>query len=309
MPYQGFPSDPASEVLDRVRMRVDLVCLSTFHAPWGIAFPDGPSHLHIVRTGLVWARLSADGEAVRALAGDLLLFPRGAGHIISDGPVGEAVPLDQVACDYDAATMSMELPGTGVASELVCCRFNVDGGMSELLLRALPPMIHVRGVGRSDVRLDSALRLLSGEVSAPRPGSKVVVSRLIDVLLVETLRAWAQTHDRNLSWLAGIGDPRIGRVLAAFHDNPARDWTTVACAKIAGLSRSAFADRFTRIVGEPPLAYLKRWRLGLAADLIASGAPKISEVARRVGYASDSAFNRAFKSRFAATPAAYRTAA
>jgi len=306
MPDGGFPSDPASDVLDRVRMRVDLVCLSTFHSPWGLAFSDGPSHLHVVRTGVVWARSSTGGDAVRALAGDVLLFPRGTGHVISDTPVGEAVPLAQVESAYDVATMSMELSGPGAASELVCCRFNFDGGMSEFLLRALPPMIHVPGGVQSDVRIDSAMRMLMSEISTLHPGSTVVVSRLIEILFVETLRSWAQAHDRNLSWLAGVGDPRIGRVLAALHDDPARDWTATTCAQIAGLSRSAFAQRFTRIVGEPPLAYLKRWRLGLAADMIASGAPMISEVARRVGYASDSAFNRAFKDRFAITPAAYR---
>jgi len=202
----------------------------------------------------------------------------------------------------------MELAGPGAASELLCCRFDLDGGPSQALLRALPPMIHVRGGATSNSQAAAAVQLLMGEIRSLRPGSSVVVSRLIDVLFVQALRAWASTHNRDLSWLAGVGDPRIGRVLAALHAQPARRWTATDCAALAGLSRSAFAERFTRIVGQTPLAYLQRWRLSLAADLLRSGMPTASEVARRVGYASDAAFSRVFSAHFGATPAAFRRA-
>jgi len=306
MPSHGFPVDPASDVLGRVRMRVDLVCRSTFHAPWALSFQDGPSHLHVVQSGIVWARLAAGEEAVKATAGDVLLFARGAGHTIADTADRVAVPLEAVASAYDPTTMSLKLSGSGRPSQLVCCRFNFDGGATDLLLRALPPLIHVKAGDLSSGQIADALGLLASEIRTVRPGSTMVVSRLIEILFVEILRAWAHAHDRNLSWLAGVGDVRIGRVLAALHEDPARAWKAIDCARIAGLSRSAFADRFTRVVGETPLAYLKHWRLSLAADLIASGAPTSAEVARRVGYTSDSAFNRAFKHRFQITPAAFR---
>lgn len=305
MPSRGLAADAASDVLDRVRMRADLVCLSTFRAPWGIAFPDGPSHLHVVRRGEIWARPLAGGVPIRAKGGDLLLFPRGAGHAISDAPERAAIPLSALTPLYDPATLSMRLEGPGVESELMCCRFAFASDVADVLLRALPGVIHVPSEGRRPPETDGVVDLLMHEIGALRPASATVVSRLIEVLVVQTLRAWAEGHGRDLAWLAGIGDARVGRVLAAIHGDPARGWTTEEWASIAGLSRSAFVERFKRVVGDTPGAYLTRWRLSLAADLLAAGAPAASEVARRVGYASDAAFNRAFKARFSLPPAAF----
>lgn len=293
-----------SDALDLVRLRADLVCLSAFREPWGVAFPAGPSHLHIVQSGVATARLTGHDELLRADAGDILLFPRGAGHELVDQRGSTVVALEQIEdAAYDPATIRFSHGGDGAESRLLCCRFNFHGAYADQLLAALPPIIHVRGAADW---LDTSVRFLIIEAQQLRPGAAVMISRLIDLLFVQTLRAWADSRDHDLGWLGGLSDARIGRTLAAIHAEPVRNWTAHDLAAVAGLSRSAFADRFTRIVGMTPLAYVARWRLNLAAELLDTGSISIGDVARRVGYASDAAFNRAFKAQFGNSPAQFR---
>lgn len=303
----SLPSDPVSDVLDLVRMKADLVCLCTLRTPWGISFPVGPSHVHIVQSGAIWA-WTADSEPVRAEAGDLLLFPRGVGHSIADDVDTRMTTLADIPQDaFDPETMSLVWGGSGGESRLLCCRFSFGGLLSDQLLAALPPIIHIdRRKAPSADWLDLIGRFLMIETAQERPGRAVMISRLIDLLFVQTLRAWASGHDRALGWLGGLGDPRIGRALAAMHAAPEQKWSAAELANEAGLSRSAFAERFTKIVGEPPLSYLARWRMNLAADLLVQSGTTIGDVARRVGYASDAAFNKAFKAQFGTSASTFR---
>jgi AraC-like DNA-binding protein len=291
-------------------MRADLVCLSTFRSPWGVAFPQGPSHIHIVQSGVIWA-WTEGGEAICAEAGDLVLFPRGGGHFIADNVRARRVALADIPQQaFDSETMSLSWGGSGAESRVLCCRFLFGGPLADQLLAALPPIIHInRRRAPSSDWLDIISRYLIAETMQVKPGTAVMISRLIDLLFVQTLRAWANGHDRALGWLGGLNDPRIGRALAVIHASPARKWTAVELAHEAGLSRSAFADRFAKIVGEPPLSYLTRWRLNLAADLLVQSGATIGDIARRVGYGSDAGFNKAFKAQFGATAAAFRGAA
>jgi transcriptional regulator GlxA family with amidase domain len=128
----------------------------------------------------------------------------------------------------------------------------------------------------------------------------------IDLLVIRTLRTWAASRPTNLGWLGGLAEERIGRALSAMHADPYRDWNVDALASIAAMSRSVFAERFTAKVGGPPLRYLTRWRLTIAADLLRTGGLKVTEAAQRVGYASDAAFSRAFKAHFGYAPSEAR---
>jgi len=300
----SFPADPMSDALDLVRLRADLVSLSVFREPWGVAFPGGPSHLHVVQSGAVTARLVGDDASIRADAGDILLFPRGAGHDLCDQRGSPVVPLHDIAEKaYDPATIRLSHGGDGAETRLLCCRFDFRGAYADQLLTALPPIIHVRGAAEW---LDISMRFLIMEAQNLRPGSAVMISRLVDLLFVQSLRAWADRRAHDLGWLGGMSDERIGRALAAIHASPSQRWSAQELAGIAGLSRSTFADRFTRIVGATPIAYLARWRLSLAADLLDSRPIAARDVARRVGYTSEAAFNRAFKAQFGSSPAQFR---
>lgn len=305
MKMHSLLTDPMSDALDLVRLRADLVCLSEFREPWGIAFPQGPSHLHVVQSGTVIARAPGETNGVRAEVGDILLFLRGTGHELSDKHGSPVVPLERVADSaYDPASIRFSYGGTGAETRLLCCRFNFHGPYADQLLAALPPIIHIRNAAEW---LDISMRFLIIEAQQQhRPGAAVMISRLIDLLFVQTLRAWADRRDHDLGWLGGLSDARIGKALSEIHAAPMRRWTACDLAAIAGLSRSAFADRFKRIVGLSPIAYLTRWRVHLAADLLSSKSISVGDAARRVGYSSDAAFNRAFKAQFGISPAQFR---
>jgi len=303
MQSHSLPGDPMSDALNLVRLRADLVFQSIFRAPWGVAFPDGPSHLHVVQGGFVYASLAGETNSVLAETGDILLFPRGVGHHLCDLRGGPVVPVDQLVTAFDPATIEVNHGGTGAETRVMCCRFDFLGPSADHLLAALPALIHVRG---APAWLNPCVNFLILEAQQLRPGSAVMISRLIDLLFVQTLRSWAEDRARDLGWLGGWSDARIGRALSAMHAAPTRAWGVPDLAEVAGLSRSAFADRFTRIVGLTPMAYLARWRLNLAADLLESRPVTIGDVARQTGYASDAAFNRAFKAQFGASPAQFR---
>lgn len=133
-----------------------------------------------------------------------------------------------------------------------------------------------------------------------------MVHRLLDLLFIQAIRDWGRRSENSLGWLGGLRDPLIGLVLTTIHSDPAHDWTVAELADRASMSRSAFASRFSKVVGQTPLKYIASWRLDLAANQLRSGRFTITEIALSVGYASESALTRAFKAQFGLTPAAYR---
>jgi transcriptional regulator GlxA family with amidase domain len=177
-------------------------------------------------------------------------------------------------------------------------------------MAALPGAIHIPGVGgRPQPWLAAIAGFLVEEARKAHPGSSLMISRLIDLLVIRSLRSWASTHAARGGWLGGLSDERIGRALSAMHADPCRRWTVLALSKIALMSRTVFAERFAATVGEPPLRYLARWRLSIANELLRGGSMKVAQAAQHVGYASDAAFSRAFKSHFGHAPSALKTSA
>lgn len=153
--------------------------------------------------------------------------------------------------------------------------------------------------------LQAISHFLIDEVYEPRPGSALMISRLIDLFVMRTLRTSANARRTSLGLLGGLGEERIGQALAAMHAAPERDWSVEALANIAAMSRSIFCERFTIAVGEPPLRYLTRWRLTIAADMLRTGTMKVTEAAQKTGYGSDAAF-RPFKVHFGYAPSEAR---
>jgi AraC-like DNA-binding protein len=176
------------------------------------------------------------------------------------------------------------------------------------LLATLPRMLHVKGaLRRQDERLDRLMQLTLAEARDPAPGGESVRLRLSELMFVEVIRSYlAGLPPEQAGWLAGLRDEYVGRALALLHERPAHGWTLDELAAEVGMSRSAFADRFARLVGEPPIQYLGRWRMQMAARLLADGTAKVAAVALEVGYDSEAAFSRAFKKLVGVSPAAWR---
>jgi len=300
-------SDVLSEVLTLIRLRGELVYTAQLGAPWGIRFAAGPAHFHYVQEGAAWVRPHV-GEALLARAGDLVLLPHGQGHSIVDEPDTPAEAIDALASHcFDRDSLTMRVGGPGAATRLVGGFFGFEGRPLPAIMSALPHVIHIpRSEAGAPPWLAAISHFLVDEARVPDPGSSLMISRLIDLLVIRALRSWAASQTRRAGWLAGLGEERISRALSAMHADPFRRWTVNELAEIALLSRSLFAERFAATVGEPPLHYLARWRLTIAADLLRSGGMKVTEAAQRVGYASDAAFSRAFKAHFGYAPSEAR---
>lgn len=301
----GVP-DAVSDVLALVRMRGERIYANEYSAPWSFSFRRPLAHFHIVERGAAWIRI--DGMSPTRLAGgDLAILPLGTNHALSSRIDLEPVPIDKAMARAPRAGAVYQLGGGEDTTHVVCGQFSFDGVLAKKLLKVLPPLVHISArSGRPREWLMLTSHFLAEETRNPKPGSAIVVARLLDLLFVQALREWGAENPNNLGWMSGLGDDKIGRALSAIHDAPAHEWTVESLASAAGMSRSGFAARFAEIVGQTPLKYLSNWRLNLAADHLRVGAAKISRIAETIGYGSEAALNRAFKARFGVTPAEYR---
>jgi AraC-like DNA-binding protein len=302
-------ADPLASVLDMLRVRGAVLANVRAFAPWGFQLPQTPGAVfHAVTGGSCWLRVP--GEEPRELRrGDVVLLPSGASHTMASDRGGPAELWEHAAkaralddrCD-------VVFDGVGDATELVCATYEYDRDVASPLLSLLPRALFVAGPDASDEgAVQMTLRLVRQELEARGPGWRTSVDRLFDVLFVHVLRAWAEAQsDGGASCLLALRDPVIARALAAMHGDPAAPWTTARLAREVNLSRATLIRRFTALVGEPPLAYLSRWRMDLAArDLRLTGDP-VSVIARRVGYESEFAFSRAFSRWRGKAPGRYR---
>jgi AraC-like DNA-binding protein len=246
---------------------------------------------------------------VAITAGDILIIPRGDGHTVSNGSPATFVDSGESLQRFLAGELrTMRLGGGGETSRFVCGYFGCERHADRLFLAGLPLMIRINLRGDPAGQwLESSVQYLVSEVESGRPGRQILLSKMAEALFIETLRRYMNAlPPEEAGWLAGARDPVVGAVLAAFHRQPEHHWTLEELAAESAASRSVVAERFARLLGEPPLTYLARWRLHLAARLLQRTRRTVLDVASAVGYASEAAFNRAFKREFGIPPGVYR---
>jgi AraC-like DNA-binding protein len=292
-------SDPLSEVITLLRPQTVFTKGISGAGRWGVRYSafGQPSFCVVVEGG---CRLAVDGEAPLTLqAGDFVLLPATPGFVISGfEPVTPVLidPKTMLAADEVHHGPSTEDPDV----RLLGGYFVFDSPDVGLLVSLLPAVIHVRGAER----LSILVRLLVDETKEQRAGCDLVLSRLVEVLLVEALRS-TQGENAPPGLLRGLGDARLAAAIRSMHGDSARTWTVTELAKQAALSRSAFFDRFTRAVGLPPMEYLLSWRMALAKDLLRGRDIGLAEIAERVGYGSASTFSTAFSRHVGQPPSHY----
>ncbi|WP_083276023.1 AraC family transcriptional regulator [Pseudonocardia sp. HH130630-07] len=291
-----FPvADPLGEALHVLRMDGVFHCRCELSEPWGMTLPATPGCLwfHVVTSG--GARLTVAGEERTLRPGELVVVPHGTGHVLRSAtevpaPDIRSIPHPTLGGRYGL----LHHGGGGPVTRMVCGAVRFAHPAAQDLVDRLPPLIRVEASPLGD-RVQDTLRLLAAEVEDGGPGSDAVVTRLADVLVIQAIRArLASDRGARPGWPGALADARIGPALAAVHREPERDWTVAALAEVAGMSRSAFAARFTELVGEPAMAYLTRWRMRAAVDVLSGGGVTVAEAARRFGYRSEAAFTRAF---------------
>jgi AraC-like DNA-binding protein len=247
-----------------------------------------------------------DGQPVLLQSGDFVLLPHGNGFTLSSKTGGAARQRfdAQVSIAQGPNAQTMRWATTyDIVGRFLAGAFHFDGGPLQSLLLGLPGLIYLKcDEGVVPPWLAAISHFLTEESRGVSPGSSLMISRLIDLLVIRTLRTWVTSQGNRLGWLSGLSDERIGRALNAMHLDPTRAWTVESLAETAAMSRSIFSNRFTAAVGIPPLRYLTSWRLTIAADLLRAGKLKVTEVAHDAGYGSEAAFSRAFKAQFGYPP-------
>lgn len=301
--------DVLSDMLSMVHLSSTVFAQTQLTAPWGIrAEANDNFAFHVISQGRAW--LQVDGlPPAQVEAGDVVVITPGLGHSVRDRLETPDRDLLEMLSAGDFSWPVNAAPSDPTSSTmLICGCFKLDGLPTSALLTALPPVIHLREMSnQAGPWLAQTIKLLTYESFADRPGSETVVDRLCDALFVYILRSHlAALPDNETSWLRALVDPQIGQALRLMHDQPLTAWTVGSLAIQSGMSRSAFAARFGKLVGETPMKYLTRWRLQKAAAMLNPGNAGVSEVASTAGYESIAAFSKAFKRIIGVAPGAYR---
>ena len=313
--------DALSEALSAVHMTGAIFYHAECRAPWGFAVPATQQVAHILAPGterLVTYHLVVEGQAIVRFegredvlieAGDVIIIPHGDAHTVSDGVPKQLInSADSLKKFLSGELAMMRLDGDGALTQFVCGYFGCERHADRLFLAGLPRMIKIglRGDPTGEW-LEGSVRHLASEAGSPRAGNSVLLSRMADALFIEAMRRYMEgLPPEETGWLAGARDAVVGGALALMHREPFHPWTLDELAARSGASRSLLAKRFVRFLGDPPLSYLARWRLQLAARRLQTTRKTVLQVASDVGYESEAAFNRAFKREFGLPPAQYR---
>jgi AraC-like DNA-binding protein len=294
-----------------------------FFAPWCIAARISPEHCapavgsashlivyHYVVEGDFHIRVDGEnGEGLVISAGEIVLLPRNDLHFMGSDLSLPPVPgSDIIQSPRDGGLFSIHHGGNGRRTRMVCGFLGCDSGMGNPVISTLPSMLKLNvEQGGSAEWIRTTFQYAAEEVAVGRPGSETVLAKLSELLFVETVRRYAEAlpHDQT-GWFAGLRDPYVARALALLHRDHTRRWTVDELGHEVGLSRSALADRFIRLMGLPPMHYLANWRMQVATEKLRNTRASLAQVAESVGYDSEAAFSRAFKKTFGTAPATWR---
>jgi len=304
------PTDPIGETLHLLRLTGTLYCRSELSAPWGISIPDLPDMLTfmVITEGACWLEFG-DQPPLPLQRGSLTLVPQGEAHTLVSKPGEPAehlfdLPVEKISERYEF----MRHGGGGEITRIMYGAVRFDNVSAQRLISMLPGVLQIDAFNDEvDEWIHSTLRLIAREAVDLRPGGETVLTRLADVLIIQAIRAWLDTSpDAQSGWLAALRDPHIGKAMAAIHRSPAEDWTVGSLADRAAMSRSAFAAKFTTLLGEAPMQYLTWWRMQMARNFILDSCGPLTGIGDRFGYKSDAAFSRTFKKTFGIAPGQLR---
>lgn len=299
MPDPVIDIPPAiGEALRFVQMTGVFYCPSELSEPWGLALPPMPDCVwfHAVTEGV--CNLEIDGEIHQVSAGEIVVVPHGTGHRCwGREPAATPIVMDLPHEEINEHYAILRHGGGGDTVHVVCGGIRFEHPAAHRLVESLPSIIRVSTTHSAGFDwMRSTIELMANEVSRPRPGGEAVISRLCDIVVIQAIRSWIETDPAaRTGWLGALRDEQIGAAIARVHAEPGRDWSVASLADEVAMSRSAFAARFTELVGEPAMRYVTNWRMHVALGLLRDEGLTVTEAGRRVGYDSEAAFSRAFK--------------
>lgn len=304
-----------TEILSSMRLTGAIVfdaelvapfCIVSHYGPEDCArFFPVPAHLvsyHYVTEGQMWVQIGEEAP-VLVEAGDLVLLVRNDRHLLFSEPGVPVQDMSSVTLDTGGGPVRVRQGGTGARARMFCGYLGSTSA-DPALMQNLPPLMKVRmGDGARQLWTSSSLQLASGELQS----EPETVARMTELLFGEAVRRYLEgLPEGEASWLAGLRDSAIGKALSLIHERYAEPWDVASLAREVGMSRSAFADRFAQLMGEPPMRYFSRWRMKIAANLLRDGRRTSGVVAFDVGFSSEAAFVRAFRREFGEPPATWR---
>jgi AraC-like DNA-binding protein len=302
--------DPVGEALHFLRMSGVFYCRSAFTAPWALALPpfEASMMFHVVTAGE--CRLEVEGAQPRLLRpGELALVPHGEGHRLVSAPGVAAaalfeLPRELVSDRYEI----LRHGGGGPSSTVICGVVRFDHPAAQHLIGLLPRVITVDAWSSPESEwIESTLRFIAAEARELRAGGETVITRLADILVVQAIRVWiARDPAAQTGWLGALRDRQIGRAIALIQREPTRRWTLATLASTVGMSRSAFAARFTQLVGESAMRYVTRSKMHAAMAWLKEDDAPLAQLADRLGYESEAAFGRVFKRFIGVSPGSLR---
>ena len=304
-------ADPLADPLRLMKLTGVLHCQAEFTAPWGLKIPRIPGCMavHIVNSGSFYLDIAGQ-QTIEVSAGSVVMIPHGTEHQLRSSPGVETTPLTEVPVELITERYErMRMGGGGESTSVSYCGVRYDPVAAARLIQALPLTIHVDTLTLANEWLQQTSRFISEEAQATRPGSEAIVTRLADIVVVQTIRSWFETSEGEHSWLAALRDQQIGKALAVMHREPLRDWSVAALASDIGMSRSALSARFSKLVGQSVIQYLTEWRMQLAREELLGTGKTIAALVDKYGYHSEAAFSRAFKRTFGVTPGHVRKSA
>jgi AraC-like DNA-binding protein len=300
--------DVLTDVLNTFELKGWLSSRRELAPPWRYDFAASKdSVFHAISFGGAYLQVEGEAEPRRVDDGDVVLFPTGHPHSLYDDPTS---PLTRyVHLDYNPQRGHQVVYGEGKGPKLLmlCGAFHFEYPGDFPLLHRLPKLIHIRGAqGRMEQGFADLVHLIARESASQQPGAEVMLNRLTELLFIQIIRLWiGQQAEASVGWVGALRDQSISAALGLIHQSPGHKWTVKELAEEVALSRSAFSSRFTELVGEPPMAYLTRWRM-LRATRLLKNEVRMATIAELLGYESEVAFRKAFKREIGIPPAQYR---
>ena len=302
--------DLLTDILNELRIEGSLYFRTELTSPWGVFVPPAPSvaRFHIVIRGHCLISVEGGSDCVPMADGDIVIVPHGAAHRITDERDTPARPLDEVLSEAGYTGIGpLVYGGGGFGCCLVCGEFKFESDRFHPLVDNLPALMHVPGnESYNTTWLDSAMGFIAHEASSEQPGAYAIIDRLSEIIFIQVIRAYINKSKEHIPFIDALRDPQISRAIKEIHDRPDHVWKAEKLGRTVGMSRSAFFNKFSELVGMTPHQYLSLVRMQKASHFLSTTRKPLGVIAESVGYTSEAAFSSAFKKHSGIRPGEYR---
>jgi len=302
--------DALADVLKTIRLSANTYFCEDFTPPWGMDISStGSGSFHVVVNGKCWLKLENEESPIFLEEGDIVAFPTGGSHWLSDTPLSARLPASAVVegilhGDNPFHSERDQLEDT---TRLLCGSFSYDSSINHPFLKDLPCFIHIKASDSMEMgSLRSVISALADESRFPSPGSTVMVDRLTEVLFIQLMRVHTNKAPETMRYMSALVDPKVGTALNLIHAKTDASWSVERLAEAVSISRTTFTEKFTKLVGVSPKTYLLNWGMQKAKVQLETTAKPMIEIAEASGYSSEAAFSKAFKQFFDVTPGRVR---